>query len=314
MKLTSKLIGYLNRVFDKTPSPVAALRLDYAGSMTWTVADGVLSTVVSGGPGASLQINLAAFTISSLATYLAAQSGYTVTYSSPDISTLNARVLLDASGDPSQSNGDLMMAYTSLLWAWLDPAAKELKDASDQIDQAVLQMVPQTASGEWLDELGMYYSVDRLANEPDGLYAPRIVAEVKRSKGNNIAIAAAISDVAGGETSRVTDAPLDVTSNSYGLFDVDIDFSFDRLEQYGMDSTLDSALIVIERMRDAGTHLRNLRAVVTYQVPLYFALAIVNGETTFVLPYSVTELDTTVTGPYWAVVTVGYEKTSVYPA
>lgn len=314
MKITRKLIGYLNRVFDKQPDPVFALQLRYdsGGSMQWQVADNVLTTTVTGGPGVSMQINLGAFTISSLASYLAAQPGYSVPFVSPDLGSLSARVLLDASGDPSQSNGDHLYAYTSLLWAWLEPIASELQLAADQIDQAVLQMVPQTASGEWLDELGTYYAVTRAAGEPDGLYAPRIVAEVLQPRGNNIAIANAVDTVAGGGSSRVNDAPLDVTSNSYGLFDLDVSFDLDRLAAYGMEPVLTSALSIVARFRDAGTQLRKLRAIVTFNSPLYWAAATLSGDTTSVLPYAITDI--TSSGPiYFSAATIVYDEVTLLP-
>lgn len=315
MKLTRKLVGHLNRIFDLAPAPVLALRLRYAGdAMTWTVEDGVLATSVTGGIGAPLQVNLAAYTINSLAAYLAAQTGYTVEYVDElGVGGLSAKVLLDAGGDQSLSNGDHLYAYTSLLWAWLDPVAQELKEASDQIDQAVLQMAPKTASGEWLDELGAYYAVDRIGGELDGLYAARIIAEVLRPRGNNVAIANAVDTVAGGGKSRVTDAPLDATSNSYGLFDLDIDFSWERLAEFGMESTLSSALDLVQRFRDAGTQLRILRAVVTYQIPTYVAMATLGGDDTLVLPYSITEIETVSAGPIFGVVTVSYDQTDINP-
>ncbi len=315
MKITRKLVGYLNRAFSKGAVPVLALRLRYQGSgMTWAVSDGVLRTKVVGGYGADLQINLASLTVSGLASYLAAQPGYSVEYINTDeVGRLNARVLLDGSGDQNQSNGDHLQAYTSLLWAWLEPAAKELQDAAAQIDEAVKQMVPQTASGEWLDELGLYYAVDRASGEPDGLYAPRIIAEVMRPRGNGVAIANAVDIVAGGGASRVTDAPLDVTSNSYGLFDLDIAFDLDRLSQFGMEQVLTSARQIVERFRDAGTQLRKLRAVVSYFTPTYIAAVTTGGDTTKVMPYSLTEIETA--GPvYFAACTVSYDIVEVWSA
>lgn len=314
MKLTRKLVGYLNRVFDKSPAPVLALRLRYDGAMTWRVEDGVLSTTTTGGSGGNVQVNLASFTVAGLASYMAGQPGYSVPYvNSAAVGALSARVLLDSDGDQAQSNGDHITAYTSLLWAWLDPVARELKDAAEQIDQAVLQMVPQTAAGEWLDELGAYYAVERQAGESDGLYAPRIIAEVVRPKNNNVAIANAVDVVAGGGASRVTDAPLDVTSNSYGLFDLDIDFDIDLLASYGMEPVLTSAKLIVERFRAAGTQLRKLRAIVALRSSMYGALAIFDGETTDVWPYSLSDIESISEGPFIGVVIVSFDTTFVYP-
>ena len=39
MKLTDKLLGYLNRVFEKGPDRVLSLRIRYDGGMSWKIAD-----------------------------------------------------------------------------------------------------------------------------------------------------------------------------------------------------------------------------------------------------------------------------------
>lgn len=277
MRLTSRLLSFLNRVFDKDPRAFLALRLSYDGKMTWTVADAVLTTQVAGGSGGPLSVDLTQYTLGGLVAFLVTRPGYSVPYWDSSLnSVLGARVLLDGSGDPSQSNGDHLYAYTNVLFSWLEPVARELQTASDQIAQALAQLNTRTASDMWLDEWGAYYGVPREAGERDASYGPRIIAEVLRPRGNNVAIEAAIKAYTGQQTS-VTDViqwtpttPLfngaynfdgSKTYNAhsspiYGLFDVD--YGYDLLDGTDFNSFANTVRALIERLRDAGTHLRSL--------------------------------------------------------
>lgn len=278
MKLTKKLLGFLHRVFDKDPAPFLALRLRYAGAgMTWRVSDAVLTTVPSGGAGAPLAVDLRQYLLGELVNHLAAQPGYTVEYADlSELSLLSAAVLLDGSGDQALSNGDHLYAYTSVLWSYLEANAVELRTASIEIDEMLDQMSTTTADAEWLDELGSYYAVPRLQGELDASYSVRIIAEVLRPRGNNVAIESAIK-VYTGQVTTVRDvtiyggeAPLynsihihdgselhnSTAGPRYGLFDVE--YGYDILG--GADISGFQSIIrdLINRLRDAGTHLRSL--------------------------------------------------------
>lgn len=278
MKLTKKLISFLNRVFEKDPLPFLALRIACDGSgLTWTIENGILTTVPTGGTAAPLNIDLTLYTIVQLVSYIAAQPGYRVLYvdTSP-LSLLLSAVLLDGTGDVSQSNGDHLYGYTNETWSYLQANARELNAASDQVGQMLLQMSTKTGADIWLDELGSYYKVPRLQGELDPSYSLRIVAEVLRPIANNVAMEAAIS-VYTGQTVTVTDvvintpgAPLyngaslydgsklhnSLSTPRYGLFDVQ--YGYDLIN--GGDVAGFTAIVVglIDRMRDAGTHLRSL--------------------------------------------------------
>lgn len=277
MRLTQKLLAYLNRVFDKSPAQFLALRLQYAGGMTWQVADGMLTTTIVGGPGQPLAVDLTQYTLGQLYAFLAAQPGYSVAYGDQSaLSPLSSRVLLDGTGDISLSNGDHLYGYTSLLWSYLEAQAVELQAAENQIAEALEQMSTKTASNEWLDEIGGYYAVPRMQGELDASYGPRIIAEVLRPRGNNVAIEAAIK-VFTGQAAKVTDVTLygsvfplyngAIKRNSayhynatraplYGLFDVEYGYNFET----GSDITQFAQTVsgLIGRLRDAGTHLRSL--------------------------------------------------------
>lgn len=277
MKLTSKLLGFLNRVFNKDPQQFLAFRLSYNGEMTWQIADAVLTTTVLSKPSANLTIDLTQYTIATLVNYLVLQTGYQVLYlDSSDKSQLSATALIDGSGDIGLSNGDHFYAYTSVLWAFMDAGARELTIAKNQIPEAIKQMATTTASDEWLDELGGYYGIPRQQGELDVSYGPRIIAEVLRPRGNNVALELAISSYTGQDTT-VTDVveygatfPLydnTITRNSaytysasaarrYGLFDVQ--YGYDLINGSDIGTFKTTVEGIIDRLRDAGTHLRTL--------------------------------------------------------
>ena len=189
MKLTSKLIGFLNRVFDKNPYSVVALRFDYDGNMNWRVDDEALTMTVSGGTGVSLAIDLGSSSLSELATYIAAQPGYTVSYTNADIGDLDATILLDTE---SQAGDGVLYAHQSLLWTWFDAVAKELTLVRQSIESMPAEMVISTASTDWLRELGDLYDIDRFTGEADPSYAIRMINEILELKCNNIALEQAI--------------------------------------------------------------------------------------------------------------------------
>lgn len=260
MRLTQKLVRSLSRVFNRSPTPQLALRLRYDGVMTWRVQDNVLTTSVTGGSGSNLSVDLTAYSLFGLVNYLSAQPGYSVPYSGVSgWPGLKATVLLDGEGDQDLSNGDHLNAYTSVLWAWLEPLAIELKAAADAIDEMVLQMVPQTASGEWLDQIGAYYATDRLAGESDPVYATRIISSIGKPAGNNVALEVAINTIAGGLEADVVDVPAQAftspaSGTSFGLFDVV--YSVDLSGSEDLNAYTTRVVDVIERLRDAGTHMR----------------------------------------------------------
>lgn len=278
MRLTQKLLSFLNRVFDKDPAPFLALRLRYDGGMTWRVADGVLTTTVTGGSGEDLVVDLSQYRIGELINHLAAQPGYEIAYGDQTtLSLLSALVLMDGSGDIDKSNGDHLYGYTSILWSYLEAQASELQAAAAQIPEALAQMSTKTAQGEWLDELGDYYDVPRIQGENDASYGPRIIAEVLRPRGNNVAMQAAIK-IFTGQDALVTDVTLygdtfplydgAIQHNGlwqynaeaqpiYGLFDVQYGYDFIN----GGDITQFHEIVrgLVGRLRDAGTHLRSLQ-------------------------------------------------------
>lgn len=299
MKLTQKLLNRLNRVFNRDPQQVLALRIRYlGGTMTWQVADGWLylsaqtttsnltTAAISGGEVAtdaalsgggqlvdaavtliggnsSPSIDLSQYTIQTLAQHIATLPGWSVEYldDTGTVSGLSARVLIDGSGNQDLSNGDHLYAYTSLLWAWLESVGGELATARAAVEAAPSQMVVQTSSKTWLDQLGNLYAVDRNAGELDSDYSPRILASIGRPAGNNVALEMAINTVTGGLQARVVDDdPQAYTAGgggmSYGLFSVVYDIDLEGSD--ALTAYTSRVLDVVGRLRDAGTHLSSI--------------------------------------------------------
>lgn len=272
MKLTHKLLDLLNRVFDKEPHAFVAFRVRRAGGLTWSVADGTLTLTYD---AVDHVYNLSAYTLQSLAAALVALSGFEVTAMTTR-SSLSALVLLDGCGDESASNGDALLGYTSLLWAFVEAWARELQTLREAVDQALLQMSTTTASGAWLDEIGSYYAVPRTVGESDALYGQRIIAQTLRPISNNLAIEVAIEDYTG-QACKVEDVVIyrgvfpiydgtihydgahdydTVGLPNYGLFDVTT--AYDLILGGDISGFHDAVVAIVEKLRASGTHLRAL--------------------------------------------------------
>lgn len=279
MQLTNKLISYLHRGFSKDPEQFLAMRLRYDGLMSWQIVDGRLTTTVSGGSGAALDVDLTTLTIATLASYCAAQQGYTVGFVANGAqSGFSARILLDGGNNQDASNGDHIYAYASLIWAYLDAAAIELAGAKTAIVEMLKQMSVSTSSGEFLDDLGDQYGIARLLGESDAIYSHRIIASIILPKGNNVAIEMAIESATGGFKANIVDAPVSTLTNYiyrsgtsrfdgsfsrtpivrkfYGQFDVAA--GFDLLSAESITALSIRIRAAIEKTRDAGTKLRQI--------------------------------------------------------
>lgn len=295
MKLTQKLIGYLNRVFDKGPEEVLAFRLRYAGTgMTWSISDAVLTIVAVGGrnPGTK-KIDLRSYTLSSLVQYLGTLTDFSVVYlDASSVMSRSAVSLIDGDGDQDKTNGDHFTAFTSMLWAYMDAQASSLTAAKEATAEALLQMSATTAEDEWVDEHGQYYNVSRTPGEADAAYVARMISEVIRARGNNIAIADSIQRAIGGSeyaSVRVTDIDAIATASdgtkSYGLFDigatidVNVPLTASQIEA--------NVRFIIDAMRDAGTHLRTLKYIRTSKLFTYAGVALMAGSDTTVVNYQI---------------------------
>lgn len=271
MKLINKLLGYLNRVFDKDPTPFVALRLAHDDGFAWVVEEEVLTVTSPAGPRV---VALNSITLNGVVAALDGVDGFTATVG--DQGGRSARVLLDGFGSGIAGVPTVLQGYTSLLWSYLAAMASELGEMRRQVANMLLQLSTTTGEGVWLDVIGDYYGVRRFPGEADLAYGPRIIAETLRPRSNNVALEAAI-EIYTGQVADVVDVTLygaafprrnaAITRNSaynhdsgaeplYGLFD--ISYAYDLLNGPSLDDFQSQLRDVIGRLRAAGTHLRAL--------------------------------------------------------
>jgi hypothetical protein len=292
VRLTTKLLGYLHRVFNKDPMAVLALRIRCdSGKMTWTVSDGTLTLTPVGGSAKPLTLDLDEFTIQELSQFIARQVGYSVPFQDMSVRQgFSALVLLDASGDISQSNGDHLFAYTNILYAYINANASELELAQSQIFNMLAQMSTLSAQGEFLDLQGSQYLVPRNPLELDPAYSPRIISNVLLPSSNNIGMAIALEAQFPGTQVVITDAVDNSSalllrdgtlffnsefvhnSNSSaitdGLFDVTFSFNFSGPISFSEYAPL--VISAVNKYRAGGTFIRNmfLKNGLTASVPI----------------------------------------------
>jgi len=289
MTLTQRLINYLHRVFDKNPDQFLALRIQCNGmGLTWTICDGVLTTKPVGGTALPLTINLRAYTVAQLAMLIAAQPGYTVLYvDSSARSVLSSQVLMDAAGNVGQTNGDHLYGFTSVLWAYMDANAEQLAEAGQQIGNMLQQMNTISAADMWLDYQGAFFGVPRNLGELDAQYGPRIIATVIRPLGNNVAIESALRVLNGGLAASVVDYD-ELVNNSYGLFDVNFAVSLTMLQVTTILGWQTAISTIINSMRDAGTHVRQINIETPVEAAPNFGAMVISGQTVWIYPSSQT--------------------------
>lgn len=274
MKLTSRLLGYLNRVFDKDPKPFVGLNVIGDADWSWSISDRVLRVTVGGVEAATF--DLASLTINELIQAFNALDGFAAAIGDADRAGLMATVLLDGSEAVLSGAYGPLTGYTSLLWAFMEGWAVELGGLRTQIAAAPDQLDLNKGSGVWLDEIGGYYGVTRSLNETDEVYGPRVIAEALRPRSNNVALEAAIKVYTGqdatvtdveeyGDAFPLHDGEIDYDGTQvhdsgvatlYGLFDVEYGFDLEN----GTDITAFQSELrkLIGRLRAAGTHLRAL--------------------------------------------------------
>lgn len=284
MMLTTKLLGFLHRIFSQDPAPFLAFRIGYDGGMTWEIADGAFSTTVTGGTGQNLSLILADYTVSTLASHIASQTGYSVAaVDGTELVYLSASVLLDGSGDIGVVNGDRIFGYTNWLYSYVDSTGIELVEARLQVANAIAQMTVPTASENWLDEQGSYFGVLRLQGESDAAYRVRIIQRILRPIANNVAIQEILKEFNSSLPVWVTNYDT-LVNNSYGQFDIDFYLSLADLEETGFIGIVDKVVETVEDVRDAGTFLRALHVITAPVNPFYFSSCTFCGETVTVHP------------------------------
>lgn len=276
MRLTEKLLRFIYSALNKAPEEFVAFRVRSAvGEFSYSIADYRIVCRVDGVQVFSA--NLGDHTLLSLAQALGSLTGCSIVYrADPETMSVSARVLLDGARSQSQSNGDCLYAYSSLLWVYLESVSVELSAANDAVSAMIDQLSLKSADGYWLEYWGEHFGVRRKDGEDDAAYSQRIVVEVLRPRGNNKAIEVALFERFG-QVATVVDAPrrrsqtnlfngfnsfngvklYDATDDVYyGLFDVVVGYNLEG----GASPNAFAADVraFVERFRDAGTHLQSL--------------------------------------------------------
>lgn len=194
MTVLQRLLKYPHAaVFDKDPVGELAFTLRHASGARWSIGDRVFKAWAG---STEYTYDMGALTVGLLVDELRAD-GFQVATSDSSLLPLSSLVLVEGSGDQGESNGDRVLAFTSLLWVLLSAYAGEVTEAGRQVREALRQMIIWQAEGEWLDLWGALYAEGRRHGESDASYAPRIPHEAFRIRCNAHAIELAILDATG---------------------------------------------------------------------------------------------------------------------
>lgn len=192
--MLERQIQSLYSALDRSPSEQVALRVRHPEGFRWRIERRALTASTESGADLAT-LELIGLSIGELADRLIGL-GCAVIYLNPDVAGRSAGTLLRGEGTESQSNGDALYAYDSLLWSVLDAYAVELEGAGEAIDAALAQLYLDSASDEWLDLWGEFFALPRDAR-PDNAYRKFLIDETLRPRTNAIAIEKAVLDLAG---------------------------------------------------------------------------------------------------------------------
>ncbi len=253
--ILQRLLSYPHpAVFEKDSASELVFRLRHPDGAAWSIADGVM---LARAGALERSYDLPGMTVAGLIGALRAD-GFEVLHINARFDTYSALVLTEGSGDQGGSNGDHVMAFTSLMWMLFTGYAREIGAAEYQIRQALLQMVIKTAEGEWLDLWGALYSVQRLPGETDAAYRIRIPREAFRIRVNALAIELAILELTGKDV-RILEPWVEVFTLDHSALDSDHKLQDESRTGYFFIQPLSrtpidwsDVLPIIERNRPAG--------------------------------------------------------------
>ena len=196
--MRQRLLGRLNRVFDKEPVAVLALRIRSPLGLRWRVKDRVLSVMRPGLP--DLLLGLEGRSIAQLRDALEA-AGVQIAYHAdePEVLVQGALSLVEGQGDQDKSNGDWLVAYTSILYAWADAVGRYLDLARADIPEALKQLVVPTSEGFWSELWASHFGLARRRNEPDARLNYRTAYEWRRPRSTPLAIQLNIKNLLGAD-------------------------------------------------------------------------------------------------------------------
>lgn len=190
--MKQQLLDSIYNAFDKDPDASIGLIISHANGISWTVSGRVLT--VSTELGESIgTYSLESYTINTLSEALEAD-GCTIVYQNVEKLHQSAATILDGGGIESESNGNHLLVYQSLLWSIVDAYALELEKAKLQIPEAIKQIIYSSSETEFLDYWGTYWGYPRIVGELDDDYRSRTIYEITRPRSNPIAIEKGLLD------------------------------------------------------------------------------------------------------------------------
>lgn len=229
--MRSRLLDNLYTAFNRDPGEVVAFTLSHAGGVAWSVSDRELKVFTEAGVPL-VTVPLATGLLSGVVAALTG-AGVTVENINPSLQSLHSSVLIEGSGIESASNGNIIYAHNSVLWAILSSYAIEVNTAGDAVPAALDQVHMDRAQGDWLDFWGQYFAVERVAGQGDAAYLSTIILETLRPRSNKYAIQTAIADATG--------------------YDVTIDEPWEKM--FMLDG---SELSGDHRIKDGSVYMRNI--------------------------------------------------------
>lgn len=191
LDVRERLASHLYRSgIDTESGAVPALRIDYNNTLPWK--DVGLKWAIDGlnlilFPGASFERSYPLDgTLGDLVARLSAD-GFEVELLDPDLATASAGILINPTREETLGAERPIHAFGSDLWGLLDAFGVALNTADANMQQALLQIVLTTATGEILDYWGEFFNVFR-QDESDDVFRARIIAEATRLRSNGFAI------------------------------------------------------------------------------------------------------------------------------
>ena len=188
-----RLIDNLYSGLDPSPDEDIALRIGQGGLLSWTISNHALT--VKGANGALTTFALTG-TIRELVSSLK-NASIDIKYINNDYLNLSSGALIDGGGSESESNGDALSIFTSILWALMDAYAVEYDAANNNINEAIADLYINSATGEILDIWGQYFGDPRNVGESDADYSKRIIIDTLRPKSNKYALINAADALSG---------------------------------------------------------------------------------------------------------------------
>lgn len=182
MGVLSDFLNSLSPIFSQDPQAYNAISL--ASNCYITISDDTL-TVYETSQESSYA--LGNYTLSTLVTALN-NAGLSATLISDANGSVYAKALLDVQAQASTTTPLILQGFSSDNYLLFKSQAAMLETALKTVQDSAIIFNIRSATGPWLDYWGWFLQVTRYDNEPDSLYAERIISLRLGHNVNNIAM------------------------------------------------------------------------------------------------------------------------------